>query len=96
MNGPYLAPAARRLAQAAVTGEVVAAVRGWGVCPLLIKGPVLERWLCRDGIERRYGDVDLVVTSDQFVEPEAALADLGFVQRLAASAHVGLSDHEHE
>jgi hypothetical protein len=71
-------------------------MRTSGVCPLLIKGPVLERWLYRDGTECRYGDVDLVVSPDRFSDAEAALAELGFAPRLDVSVHIGLPDHEHE
>lgn len=60
MNSEHLALAARRLAQDAVTGEVVAAMRGRGVRPLLIKGPVLEQWLYGDwGLD---GDPEVVST----------------------------------
>ncbi len=94
MSASHLASAARRLGQDAVTAEVVTAMRARGVRPLLIKGPVLERWLYPDA-ERRYGDVDLVVCAEQFTDAEAALAGLGFVLALDPATHLGHADHEH-
>lgn len=95
MDGRHLAAAARRLALDAVTGEVVEAMRRRGVRPLLVKGPVLERWLYGDGTERRYGDVDLVVAHDRFADAEGVLAELGFALRLDTGTHVALPKHEH-
>ncbi len=91
MISQNLALAAQRLAQDVVTGEVVEAMRRRGVRPLLIKGPVLERWLYQDGTKRRHGDIDLVVASDQFADAEAALAELGFAMPLDLSAHIDLA-----
>ena len=38
-----------------------AALRDAGIRAILLKGPVIARWLYDDGSERNYGDVDLLV-----------------------------------
>lgn len=69
---------ARCLAIDLVTVEVVAAFEDAGVFPVVLKGPVLTRWLYRDGAARRYGDSDLLVSPGQSKRARSVLAALGF------------------
>ena len=61
----------------AMTAEVVGALRGRGLDPVLLKGPVIGRRLY-PGELRPYVDADLLVAPDAFAEAGAALAGLGF------------------
>ncbi len=53
---------------------------------LLLRGPVLARWLYDDPAERRYVDVDLLVPSRRRAEAAAALRELGMRPLLADPA----------
>jgi Uncharacterised nucleotidyltransferase len=72
-------------AQAAVvdraTAGVVRALRGHDVRPVLLKGPVLERWLYEHE-PRPYVDVDLLVSPDDRPRAEQTLRGLGYVQEI--------------
>lgn len=71
--------AARRLLVDRTTAEVVGTLEKAGVRALLLKGPVIARWLYdNDAAERAYSDVDLLVAPEQFEPATAALAVLGF------------------
>lgn len=61
----------------AMTVEVVAALRGAGVEPVLLKGPVIAQRLY-PGELRCYVDCDLLVAPASFDGAEAVLAGLGF------------------
>ncbi len=62
----------------AVTVEVVTALRGAGVRPLLMKGPLLAELY--DGAARPYADTDLLVAPDAIPAAQLALGALGFFQ----------------
>lgn len=71
--------AARRLLVDRTTAEVVTAMRAEGIRPLLLKGPVIARWLYADDPARRaYTDVDLFVAPDRFEDAVSVLSRLGF------------------
>jgi hypothetical protein len=62
------------------TTEVVAAMRGRSIRPVLLKGPAIARWLYPHDIERRlYADVDLMVSPAETEAAALLLCELGFV-----------------
>ena len=67
----------RSLAVDGVTAEVVPALESSGVEVVLLKGPVIARWLYPDG-GRDYGDTDLLVSARDERRAEAVLTRLGF------------------
>lgn len=77
-----------RAAQAAIvdrtTARVAEALEREGVRCILLKGPVLERWLY-EGSSRSYVDVDLLVAPDHLARAEVVLAGLGYSRALQAS-----------
>jgi hypothetical protein len=81
-----LATAARSRAVDRVTVEVVQALRHAGVRPVLLKGPVFDRWLYARDDPRSYGDTDLLVAPPQREPAVEVLATLGF-SLLALSRH---------
>ena len=83
----------RRLSFDMTTVEVVDGMQERGVRVLLLKGPVLEAWLYPDG-RRSYGDIDLIVSPDNFGRAEVALAELGFGRCLAGARAAELNPHE--
>jgi Uncharacterised nucleotidyltransferase len=83
----------RRLSFDMTTAEVVNGLQERGVRVLLLKGPVLEAWLYPDG-RRSYGDIDLIVSPDNFGRAEVALADFGFGMCLAGARAAELNPHE--
>lgn len=73
-----LLAAARSLAVDGWTAEAVHALQAAGVDVLLLKGPVLARWLYDAGEERGYGDADLLVAPGTVQAAERVLAGLGY------------------
>lgn len=72
-------PAANCLRVDHATVEVVTALRGASIRPILLKGPAIVAWLYPTEPERRpYVDADLLVSPSQFDQAEAVLTDLGF------------------
>ena len=61
-----------------VTAEVVDALGRAGVRSILLKGPVLARWLFDDASERGYVDCDLLVADDRMDSATDVLSELGF------------------
>jgi Uncharacterised nucleotidyltransferase len=74
--------AATKLAVDAQTCRVIAALREAHVEPILLKGPSIEHWLYRDGVDRPYSDTDLLVSERSLSEVQRVLAALGYSQRL--------------
>jgi len=61
------------------TAEVVSAMRARGIRTVLLKGPVIARWLYGGRpAERVYCDCDLLVGPDDTVSARALLTELGF------------------
>lgn len=58
--------------------EVIEALREGGVRSILLKGPVIVRWLYGDGSFRPYGDVDLLISPADLLEAARILKGLGF------------------
>lgn len=69
--------AMRSLAIDGVTAEVSAAFKSAGVPFILLKGPVITRWLYADG-DRGYSDSDLLIPRRQEGLAENVLSALGF------------------
>lgn len=65
-----------------VTAEVISALAGRGVECLLLKGPVLARWLYGDGAPRQYVDTDILVSPGDFPVAQRVLATIGFSTHL--------------
>jgi hypothetical protein len=68
----------RRLTLDNALVEIVVALAARRVRPLLLKGPAFARWLYDDPRERPYGDIDLLVAPDEYLEARAVLAELGY------------------
>lgn len=83
---PSVSAAIRALSIDATAGAVVDDLRSSGIRPLLLKGPSFARWLYADPVERRYGDIDLIVSPDQFERTERRLAAAGFTHMLDGAA----------
>jgi hypothetical protein len=69
---------ARSLLVDAATADVVRRFRAAGVAALVLKGPVLARWLYDDGAARPYADSDLLIRPADWAGAEALLPALGF------------------
>jgi len=81
-DDPELLAVAARLRADRWTAEVVATLHAAGVEPVLLKGPVVRRWLYADDPQARtYHDVDLLVAPHDQARAEAVLDRLGFVPR---------------
>jgi Uncharacterised nucleotidyltransferase len=70
--------AVHQLGLDAATAEVVAALDAEGVRSLLIKGPVMSRWLYDGSSSRAYVDIDLLVPLADRGRAERVLRRLGF------------------
>jgi hypothetical protein len=85
-RGPEVSPAIagtiRSLAVDQVTAEVVGALAARGVVCILLKGPVLARWLYGDGTPRGYVDSDLLIAPEDRGAAELVMGALGFAKRL--------------
>ncbi len=74
------------------TAEVVQALHGAGIRPVLLKGPVTARWLyAQDTSQRLYVDADLLVEPARVDRAYGVLAALGFEAR----EHPVLTADEH-
>ncbi len=62
----------------AATAEAVEALRTRGIRAILLKGPVLTRWLYEHRLDRVYGDIDLLVAPHDFDAAGQALRSLGY------------------
>ena len=62
----------------AVTVEVVTALHGIGIDPILLKGRTIARWLYDNADPRAYGDTDLLIRAGELARAESLLATLGF------------------
>jgi hypothetical protein len=70
---------ALRLRIDACTAEIVTAMRSEGIEPILLKGPVIVRWLYADDPAARvYGDIDLLVSPADLERARALLVRSGF------------------
>ena len=76
--------AAANLRVDAVTVEVVEALRGRDLEPILLKGPTLAHWLGPDAA-RPYADCDLLVEQRCLEDAGAVLAGLGFARHMAGA-----------
>lgn len=72
---------ARNFAVDALTGEVAGAFGREGIETLVLKGPVLARWLY-PGEVRPYGDSDLMVAPENRALAVGVLEELGFVEHM--------------
>ena len=77
MGNPRISAATELLVQA-TTKEVVTAFDAAGVRHILLKGPLLRRWLFPDGDQHVSADVDVLVAPDAWPRAEEELAQLGF------------------
>jgi hypothetical protein len=68
---------ARALVLDRAGAEAVGALRAAGIEPVLLKGPTIARWLYADS-SRPYGDIDLLVDPERWVDAGAVLEGLGF------------------
>jgi Uncharacterised nucleotidyltransferase len=66
----------------ALTAEVASAFTGEGIGTVVLKGPVLARWLY-PGEVRPYGDSDLMVAPDDRARAVSVLERLGFAEHCA-------------
>ena len=76
----------RRMVVDAATAEVVGALRGRAVRPILIKGATIARWLYPPGSRRTYIDVDLLIRPADYDRAAEVLAALGYRQLLPEPA----------
>lgn len=74
----------------AATAEAVDVFRAQGIRTILLKGPVLTRWLYQHRLDRIYGDIDLLVCPDNFAEATRTLRSLGY-RDLLQERRFGLS-----
>jgi ABC-type Na+ transport system ATPase subunit NatA len=70
----------------ALTVRAARALEAGSIPFLLLRGPVLARWLYDDPAERRYVDVDLLVPASRRTEAAAALMKLGLHPLLAGAS----------
>lgn len=68
------------------TAEVVTGLRRVGIEPILLKGPVVRRWLYADDepLARTYTDVDLLVAPWEQPRAAEALRAMGFIEPVPA------------
>src|ERR1700709_2250898 len=78
--------AVRNLAIDRLAAEVSAAFTAEGIETLVLKGPVLAKWLYPD-VVRPYGDADLMVAPQNWDSAVAILTGLGFSDPLGPMAH---------
>ena len=76
------------------TAEVVAEFRRRGIRCILLKGPVVARWLYAEDPGRRvYVDMDLMVAPHQLGQAEEALRAIGFISQEPLRPRHGLRAH---
>jgi putative nucleotidyltransferase-like protein len=80
MEESILKSAAAIMALDATAAKVVEALERHQIPAILLKGPALTRWLYDRRIERSYGDVDLLVSPDDFDAAAQVLRCLGYQQ----------------
>jgi Uncharacterised nucleotidyltransferase len=86
---------ARELALDCALAELVSELDRRAVPSLLLKGPVLARWLYEDVTERPYGDIDLLIAPDRFEAARRCVLDLGFERHTTGShPHENAGHHE--
>jgi hypothetical protein len=73
--------AAQSLRVDLAAAQITSAMRGAGVRSILLKGAALRRLLYSERAQRRYWDVDLLVSPDQWAAAGEQLRGLGFGQR---------------
>lgn len=79
VNQQALGVAASRLRVDGWAADAVVALRAGGVEPILLKGPVIARWLYADNLAARpYVDVDLLVSPADWDRAGAVLRGLGY------------------
>jgi Uncharacterised nucleotidyltransferase len=83
------------LTLAGAAAEAVSALRAAGIRVILIKGPTIAGWLYEDPSERSYGDIDLMVSAEQFEPAEAVLARLGYQLQAAGRRPTETVWYEH-
>lgn len=71
------------------TADVVRALHRAGMTPILLRGPVIARWLYPAAGERGYGDADLLVPPASFTHAEEILQELGFHESRIEAAFPG-------
>jgi hypothetical protein len=78
----------------AATVEVVRVLAADGIKSILLKGPVIARWLYRSGEQSRgYLDIDLLVSASQVQDAADTLRRHGFDYLLPSSIEQGATDH---
>lgn len=77
-----------------LTAELASAFEQREIACILLKGPVIARWLYDDGSVRSYSDCDLLVAPDQLAAAQAALHELGFTDTARRLAHPRLDSHD--
>ncbi|HVM07297.1 MAG TPA: nucleotidyltransferase family protein [Acidimicrobiales bacterium] len=84
---------AHRLRLASETVRALEVFDQCGVDAILMKGPVIERWLYPAGQRRPYSDIDLLVGPDAFERARRALGDAGWVQRHPGARRSEVAPH---
>jgi hypothetical protein len=79
LRAAYLSSRAHIFRQEKELSDLLGALAGAGVEPLLLKGPALGRTLYQDPVFRPSGDIDLLVRREQVPAARKALLSLGFV-----------------
>ena len=77
-----------------LTAELAEAFAEDGVPCILLKGPVIARWLYDDGSVRPYNDCDLLVPPRQLAAAQTILRQRGFADTASPLAHPRLDSHE--
>lgn len=77
-----------------LTAELARAFDERGIDLVLLKGPVIARWLYDDGTVRSYSDCDLLVAPDHVSAAQAVLGERGFEDAKSPMAHPRLDSHE--
>lgn len=78
------AGAPRQRAVDSASAEAVVALDTAGIGVVLLKGPVIARWLYADGAPRWYNDCDLLLPETDLDAAGAVLTDLGYHRRESA------------
>ncbi len=76
-----------------LTAELARAFDERQIAFLLLKGPVIARWLYDDGTVRSYSDCDVLVAPDQVGAAQAVLRGRGFEDVKSPMAHPRLESH---
>jgi len=105
VTDPYLVTGSMLLVEVA-SAEVVTEFRRAGIRPILIKGPLQQRWLAEAGAARPSVDVDVLVDPADLPTTRRTLTNLGYViepevtpgvehhaERWASSGHLPVEVH---